>query len=264
MKQYIKPVLKSIGFIALFVLINTIIFIGYLASTGIEDLDKVSPNAIMGILIATQLTLFLFILFIYRKKKFLSLVRFEKTSPKILLWAFLIGLGGLNISGILIVVMQYLFPTQMAAYIEMIETSIGSANILLSLISVVILAPLVEEVVMRGMLFRWFEKTNIKPWALIILSGLCFGIWHLNLIQGVFTTVIGIVYALGFMMTKSLWVPLVMHFSNNAFAMAMGYLPDNILESHLFMILSYLMILLVPIGFIKIKKELMKIDSMEL
>jgi membrane protease YdiL (CAAX protease family) len=188
----------------------------------------------------------------------------DKGSTLILLWAFLIGLGGLNISGILIVAMEYLFPAQMAAYVEMIETSIGSANILLSLISAVILAPLVEEVVMRGMLFRWFEKTNIKPWALIILSGLFFGIWHLNLIQGVFTTVIGIVYALAFMMTKSLWVPLVMHFSNNAFATAMVYLPDTILESHLFMILSYLMILLVPIGFIKIKKELMKIDSMEL
>lgn len=83
MRQYIKPVVKSIGFIILFVLINTVIFIGYFAATGMEYIDKLSPNAITGILIATQLTLFLFVLFIYRKKKFLSWVRFEKTSPKI-------------------------------------------------------------------------------------------------------------------------------------------------------------------------------------
>ena len=255
MKQYIKPVLKSFGFIALFVLINTIIFGVYFIASGTQDLENISPNAMTVILIATQLIVLLIILLIYNKQ-FISKVRFGKISPKILLWAFLIGLGGLSISGILIGTMQIIFPNQMASYIDSIEGGIGGANVLISFIAVVILAPLVEEIAMRGMLFRWFEKTNIKPWMLIILSGLFFGIFHLNLIQGVFTFVIGIMYALGFYMTKSLWVPIVMHFANNALAMTMGYLPDAIIEAQLFTIISYLMIVLIPIGFYIIRKEL--------
>ena len=152
--------------------------------------------------------------------------------------------------------MNFLIPEQVASYIEAIEGSIGGASFLFSLIAVVILAPLVEEIMMRGMVFKWFEKTNIKPWVLIIVSGLFFGIFHLNLIQGVFTTVVGMIYALGFLMTRSLWVPIVMHAANNLYAFTAGYLPEGLIESQWFTIISYLMLVLIPIGFYQIKKEL--------
>ena len=255
MTHTLKAVLKSIGFIALYVFINTIILLGYFIVSGTQDLEAVSPNAMTAMLIATQLIVLMMILLLY-KKQFTSVVRFRKTSPKILIWSFIIGFAAINISALLLSVMDVLFPQQMADYIEAIEGSIGGANILLSFTAVVILAPLVEEIAMRGMLFRWFERTAIKPWLLVVLSGLFFGLFHLNLIQGVFTSVIGMVYALGFLMTKSLWVPIVMHFANNLYAITASYLPEPLIESLWFTLFSYLMILLVPIGLYQINKAL--------
>lgn len=254
--------MKSIGFIALYVLINAIVLIGYIIISGTEEIEAISANAVTATLIVTQVIVLLLILLMY-KKRFTSVVRFKKISPIILFWSFIIGLAAVNISVLLLGVMDVLFPQQMADYIEAIEGSIGGANILLSFTAAVLLAPLVEEIAMRGMLFRWFEKTAIKPWLLVVLSGLFFGLFHLNLIQGVFTSVIGMVYGLGFLMTKSLWVPIVMHFVNNLYAVTAGYLPEALLESQWYTIISYVMIVLVPIGLYQIKKELSNPSSVE-
>lgn len=255
MKHYLKPVLKALGFITLYLVVNTVILVGFFALSDVQEIEDISANAMTAMLIGTQLVVLVIILFIY-KKNLSSVVRFRKTTPKILLWSFVIGLAGINISAILIGVMGVLFPTQMAEYIEAIEGSIGGANVLLSVIAAVILAPLVEEIALRGMLFRWFEKINTKPWVIVILSGLFFGLFHLNLIQGVFTAVIGVLYALAFYMTKSLWVPIVMHLANNGFAVVASYLPESIFESMVFIVLSYAMLILIPIGFFAIKKEM--------
>ena len=250
-----KAILKTLGFIALYVLVNTMILIGFFAFNPGVEIEDISANAMTAMLIATQLAILVIIVLIYRKN-FKDFVRLRKTTPKILIWSFIIGLAGINISGLLIAGMDVLFPEQMAAYIEAIEASIGGASFVLSFIAAALLAPIVEEIALRGMFFRWFEKTNLKPWLIIVLSGFFFGLFHLNLIQGVFTTVIGILYALGFYMTKSLWVPIVMHFGNNLFAVIAGELPEAFLESTVFLVVSYAMILLIPVGFLQIKKEL--------
>ncbi len=181
MKQYIKPILKIIGFIALYQLMNIIILIVYLIASGIQDIESVSGDLIVGVLVATQIAVFLLILLRYRKKQFVSLVRLNKTSPKILLWAFLIGIGSLSFSRTLIAIMQVLIPSQVAAYADMMSEVLSGSNVLMTLLAVVILAPLTEEIVMRGLLFRWFENTNIKPWALILANrsrDLCHSDWH--------------------------------------------------------------------------------------
>ena len=233
MKQYIKPLLKTIGIIALIELINIIILIVYLITSGIQDIESVSGDLIVGVSVVSQIAVFLLILLRYRKKQFVSLVRLNKTSPKILLWAFLIGIGSLSFSRTLIAIMQVLIPSQVAAYADMMSEVLSGSNVLMTLLAVVILAPLTEEIVMRGLLFRWFENTNMKPWALIWVSGLFFGLWHMNIVQGIFATVIGIVCALCFMMTKSLWVPIVIHFSNNAFAMGIICIKRELTKSPL-------------------------------
>lgn len=264
MKQYIKPLLKILGFIALSVLMDVILSVGYFASMGIQDSEGLSGDTAVGLLISKQLILLLFFVIKYRKKQFLSRVRLKKTSPKILFWAFLIGIGCVTISSVLVALMQRFIPSQVAAYVDMMSETLGGSNLLMTLLSVVILAPLLEEMVMRGLLFHWFENTNIKPWALIVVSGLFFGLWHMTIVHGIFATVLGMVCALCFLMTNSLWVPIVIHFSNNAYSMGLGYLPEQFSGSIFFIVLFYLSILLVPMGIICIKRELKKNELISL
>lgn len=255
MKHYGLALVKSIGFIAMYSAINIVFLVGYFFMNPEASVDDIPANTFTLMLIGTQVITLLIILAIYRGS-FVQVVKLRKTTPTILLWSFVIGFAGVNISVILIEILTILIPDQVASYQEMIEASIGGADFIYSFLAAVLLAPLLEEIALRGMFFTWFEKTNIKPWLLIVLSGLFFGLFHLNPIQGTFATAIGILYALGFYMTKSLWVPIVMHVANNGYASLASLLPPTWFETTLYTVVSYALILFIPIGFYYIRNEL--------
>ncbi len=55
-------------------------------------------------------------------------------------------------------------------------------------------APLGEEIVFRGVVYGQLRKVLKVPYA-VVLSGLAFGLFHGNLVQAVYATVIGITTA---------------------------------------------------------------------
>ena len=65
----------------------------------------------------------------------------------------------------------------------------------LGIISYGILAPLGEEIVFRGVVYGQLRKVLKVPYA-VVLSGLAFGLFHGNLVQAVYATVIGCLLAL--------------------------------------------------------------------
>ena len=81
-----------------------------------------------------------------------------------------------------------------------------------------ILAPLLEEVLFRGaiqgVLMRYFGR----PWPAIIVSALVFGIFHLNPVQIVYATLLGIVLGWIYYRTGSLLSVIVGHVLNNSLA----------------------------------------------
>ena len=84
----------------------------------------------------------------------------------------------------------------------------------LMLFSVVVVAPITEEFIFRGVLLhRWGTKWGVG--AAIFLTSVLFGLLHANLI-GLF--VFGVVMALLYLSTRSLIVPIVAHAINNAIA----------------------------------------------
>jgi uncharacterized protein len=84
----------------------------------------------------------------------------------------------------------------------------------LMLFSVLVVAPIAEEFIFRGVLLhRWAVKWGIRP-AIVLTSGL-FGVLHSNLV-GLF--MFGVVMSLLYLSTRSLVVPIVAHALNNAIA----------------------------------------------
>jgi membrane protease YdiL (CAAX protease family) len=92
---------------------------------------------------------------------------------------------------------------------------VGEGNLLLALLGLVVLPPLVEEVVFRGVLL---ERFTIK-WRIgvaIIVSSVAFGILHADPVgAGVF----GVVTCLLYLRTGSLWPGILIHFANNLLAL---------------------------------------------
>ena len=81
-------------------------------------------------------------------------------------------------------------------------------------ISIVILAPLLEEILFRGIILqRWSVKWSILSG--IVFSSLVFGFLHFNFL-GLFN--FGLVMALLYLRTQSLLLPIMVHVLNNLIA----------------------------------------------
>ena len=80
-------------------------------------------------------------------------------------------------------------------------------------------APLAEEVVFRGYIYTMVKRMAGLPLA-VILSGLLFGAVHMNLVALLPLTVLGIILALSYEYTGSLWAPIAIHFCFNAATVA--------------------------------------------
>ena len=227
MDKYLKPTLQLIGLMLLYYVINVFfIIIGGLFIEG-----DLSTNVNLVFLIMTQLSMLAIIFFMYKKQGIKNYLRLERPSKKTIIWSLVAGISTLQLSALIIGVMTVLFPAIVESYAELIEQALGAGNIVLVLIAAGLLAPVFEEVLLRGILFRKYEGATLRPWVIVILSGVLFGLFHLNIVQGVFATVGGILFALVFLWTKTLWAPILMHLANNVLASLLGYLPESVLES---------------------------------
>ncbi len=107
------------------------------------------------------------------------------------------------------------FPDSVMKYYEEIYSFLGEGSIVIELVGVVVITPIVEEAVFRGVSYTLMRRRMCRT-AAIILSATLFGAAHGNLISFVFTTLLGVVLALTFEAYGSLFVPILIHASFNA------------------------------------------------
>ena len=94
----------------------------------------------------------------------------------------------------------------------------------LNFLSVSILAPLCEEWLCRGMVLRGLlARTRMKPAVAILISSLFFALIHLNPWQAIPAFLLGCLFGYVYYKTGSLKLTMLMHFTNNTFALIMGH-----------------------------------------
>lgn len=115
-------------------------------------------------------------------------------------------------------VVQFLFTIGVVTLLQLLIPDLGAglegtgtATLLVSVVALVVLPPLVEETVFRGILVeRWSMKWQVV--TAVLVSSLCFGVLHVDPVgAGVF----GIVLALMYLRTASLWPGVLLHAANN-------------------------------------------------
>jgi membrane protease YdiL (CAAX protease family) len=86
-----------------------------------------------------------------------------------------------------------------------------------------ILGPLYEETLFRGFFFSWM-RNRWSFWPAAIFSSALFGIFHLNIPQGVSAFILGLALAWLFEKSRSLWPSIMLHVVTNLFAEGLIYL----------------------------------------
>lgn len=94
--------------------------------------------------------------------------------------------------------------------------------------SIAIIAPIFEEIVMRGIILEGFLN-KYKHRTAIIVSALLFGLSHFNIPQFINAFIMGLIFGIIYYKTRSLILCIVAHMVNNVFAIiiaGMGFSPS--------------------------------------
>lgn len=211
-----------------------------MASLGITDMAEQeaylaesmsSSNVILIITaIATMVTLIVGALWYRGHKPVNDFSLKEVVNGKLLLAMACLGLSLQFLISMCLNAVYPILPQNLTdQYSELIEQLLGG-NIFLSLFVTVILAPLAEEFLFRGITLKKAQK--IMPFmAANVLQSVLFGIYHMNWIQGVYAFVLGMILGFTAEYFHSIWASILLHAFVNGSAEILSLLPEWMTET---------------------------------
>lgn len=224
-----KELLKIIGYLILVLIIT--FGVNILLGTILPD-PSVLVTSILGVLLA-QILFAICAYFIIKKKKsrygssYIKNIGFRSDSWKMLI----IGLGTAGFGNLLINSLVSILGEDNALVNNSIQTvntafsATGTFQIIVQILVLVIVAPIVEEYLFRGYVFRELKRLYPLVGA-VILNGLLFGLYHMNLLQTVNTFFLGIILSLVYYYRANITDAILVHVANNAIAIFTAFFPQ--------------------------------------
>ncbi|MDY2777416.1 MAG: CPBP family intramembrane glutamic endopeptidase [Collinsella sp.] len=144
----------------------------------------------------------------------------------------LMGVGIQYLIGFVLTLLTLFIPEAIAEYEELMEDAAIGVFSLLSVVSTVLFAPVVEEIFCRGIMFEFALRavgasrprdraTSRVPvlssafWAANFMQALAFGVLHMNGVQGGYAFILGLILGWVYWRTGNLWYPIALHFAVN-------------------------------------------------
>jgi membrane protease YdiL (CAAX protease family) len=143
-------------------------------------------------------------------------------------WAFGLTIILLPIRGLIGYAVQILIEgnldsLQARADLLASDTTFSWPAFLVTLVGAGILGPISEELYFRGLIHRWFIPRLSLAWR-VLISSLFFGLGHIDSIAVLIASfIMGVVLAIVYEKTESLWVPIAMHIFTNSIAVVALY-----------------------------------------
>lgn len=169
---------------------------------------------------------------------------------------FLIILLGIGcqffVSGLMSFVMPHLGELS-EDYTEVLK-GITSANSVAVFLFTVVIAPVSEELVFRGVILH--KAGRSMPFFIAnILQALLFGIVHQNMVQGVYAALLGLLFGYVWRKFHTILAPILVHIFVNASSYLVRLLPADSNEVIIFMVIVGAVLVAVPLYLWKPFKE---------
>lgn len=181
-------------------------------TSGVLDTTKSQEIA----LAPTMLLGFVFMALYLWRKNYLTGDKhlYSPVSPSYLAWSMGIGLSSIFLIDFLMSYLTFL-PDWMANTFDLLQTG------WLGILCIAVLGPILEELLFRGAITKVLLK-KFSPVKAILISGLIFGIFHINPAQVVGACLSGFLFAWLYYRTKSLMPGILIHILNNSVAVWLG------------------------------------------
>ncbi len=97
-----------------------------------------------------------------------------------------------------------------------------TVNFAIGLVIYGVVSPVAEEILFRGIIFNRMRRLFPVP-AAIIVTSILFGVFHGNIVQGVYGFLMGLAITWAYEVTRNLTVPLMMHIVANIAVFSLTY-----------------------------------------
>ena len=158
----------------------------------------------------------------------------QRLSPARFGWIVLLGFAVQHVISLLMAAIYAIMPSAMDQYTEMIDSSGISQYSILWAVSTLILPPIVEEIIFRGLILQYLGRAGARFLVANLIQAVLFGVFHMNFVQGIYTALLG--FLLGWLAYRydSILVPMVLHAIFNLFGTVLvdlesRFLPDIVL-----------------------------------
>lgn len=187
-------------------------------------MDVVMPQAMTLTLISSILTLLILgLVFLIRKKNFL-----EETSIRSMPVSGIVPVA-LAAVGFNIVVSKLLqiipFPESWIESYQQNSSMIGAGNMAVAWIATVIVAPILEEIVFRGLIYTRL-KQGMAAVAAAVIASLLFALSHGTIVWGIYTFLLSMILIWTFERFQSLTANICFHFFFNLTGMVLSSIEE--------------------------------------
>ena len=244
MKKCFISIGKALAYFGLYLSVQTIvtfiyttILTGYLFATGAVNImdsanleialtESLTEHLMIIVLLANLITLLgLWLYFIIRKKKVFKELSIHKISPNLYLPLSILAFA-LNLFTVTAMALLPISETTMNGY-NSSSNILFAGNIFVSIVSIVIVAPIFEEILFRGLIYNRL-KTGMPIWIAAVISSLIFGVVHGHIIWVIYATLLALVFVYLFELTGSLFTCIFAHFIYNLSGLLINFIPVDI------------------------------------
>lgn len=133
-------------------------------------------------------------------------------------------LGVLTVSAVfgLNILSELLQLAQKSGSYQAVQENQFSAFFLLGLVCYGLIAPVAEELLFRGAVYGWMRRMMNRKLAMVF-SALLFGLYHMNMVQGIYGVLMGCLMAYAYEYFGSFIAAVAIHITANVLAYCMGY-----------------------------------------
>jgi uncharacterized protein len=113
---------------------------------------------------------------------------------------------------------------QARALTELLLGTSSPGGLMINMLMIAVLPALGEELLFRGVLLRLFREWSGSAHLAVIITAFLFSTLHLQFFGFLPRFLLGLLLGYAFVWSKTIWVPVLLHFFNNGFAVVAAWL----------------------------------------
>lgn len=190
----------------------------------VEDSMRMAEEAAIPMTVVSNILAIVVtsLIFICNKKKVTKELSLRKFHAGAVAPILMLGLGMNVLTTVVLSLLPEKWLNSYQQSSEWASTDVGIMTILLT----VVMAPLAEEWIMRGLVYSRMKK-GMPVIVAMLISSVLFGALHKHPVWIAYAAVLGMVLAWVFERTKSLYAAILLHFSYNSCGMLLELLPET-------------------------------------